>query len=250
MTHASQTQPRPAIHLRHTDLPTDSYLGGQPRAGTPFTWPRKNGRALSFIAQLDLVELNSHATVDWLPTHGRLLIFYDLADMVWGFDPQDRGSWAVLYDDGHHPPVNVTPPKDLDDDLCMPTQVHLAPHPIRSCPSSQRLDSADDAQDALYGDAPRHQIGGYPSPVQGDDMELECQLASHGVYCGSPEGYRSAAARQLQAQPHDWRLLVQFDSDDTVGIMWGDCGRLYFWIEAAAARDHRFDSAWLVLQCG
>jgi len=47
----------------------------------------------------------------------------------------------------------------------------------------------------------------------------------------------------------NWHLLLQFDTDDDLGLMWGDGGRLYFWVEAEAGRDGRFDNAWLILQC-
>jgi uncharacterized protein YwqG len=81
-------------------------------------------------------------------------------------------------------------------------------------------------------------------------MELECQLASNGVNCGSPEGYATPQAKQLEDGAQNWRLLFQMDSDDDLGVMWGDVGMLYFWIEEAAARRGDFSNVWLVLQCG
>jgi hypothetical protein len=45
--------------------------------------------------------------------------------------------------------------------------------------------------DEQYGDEPRHQIGGFPTLVQNDDMEEECHLVSDGVKCRGPEGYNS-----------------------------------------------------------
>ena len=48
----------------------------------------------------------------------------------------------------------------------------------------------------------------------------------------------------------DWRLLLQLDSDeDAPGWMWGDCGRLYFWLPEAELRAGRFDRTWLNLEC-
>lgn len=100
-----------------------------------------------------------------------------------------------------------------------------------------------------YGDKPRHQIGGYPSPIQDDNMEEECQLVSGGVDCGSPEGYTSKKAMHLLGQENDWRLIFQFDSDDDIGVMWGDLGMLYFWVREREARACNFSNAWMILQC-
>ena len=58
-------------------------------------------------------------------------------------------------------------------------------------------------------------------------MELEAQLASHGVYCGDPAGYESPEAGRLEAGAKDRRLLLQLDSDEHMDVMWGDAGILY-----------------------
>jgi uncharacterized protein YwqG len=104
-------------------------------------------------------------------------------------------------------------------------------------------------RDAQFEGTPQHQLGGFPSPVQGDDMELQCQLASHGLYCGDSSGYDDPRAGALEAGAGDWRLLLQLDSDDDVRVMWGDAGMIYFWIREQDARANAFDRAWLVLQC-
>lgn len=33
-------------------------------------------------------------------------------------------------------------------------------------------------------------------------------------------------------------------------MMWGDVGRLYYWIRREDLAQRRFDKVWLVLQCG
>jgi uncharacterized protein YwqG len=40
------------------------------------------------------------------------------------------------------------------------------------------------------------------------------------------------------------------DSDPRLNFMWGDAGRIFYWVHKVplAARD--FDQAWLFLQCG
>jgi uncharacterized protein YwqG len=48
----------------------------------------------------------------------------------------------------------------------------------------------------------------------------------------------------------DWRLLLQIDTDeDGPGWMWGDVGRIYFWIKKHDLALRRFADVWLILQC-
>lgn len=62
-------------------------------------------------------------------------------------------------------------------------------------------------------------------------MQLECQLASNGIYVGDSSGYNHPKRRALENGATDWQLLFQIDSDEKgLGTMWGDVGRVYFWI--------------------
>jgi uncharacterized protein YwqG len=101
----------------------------------------------------------------------------------------------------------------------------------------------------LNGDGPAyHHLLGHPETIQGD-MQLECQLASHGLYCGDSSGYEDSLRAHLEEGAKDWRLLLQVDSDDDVGMMWGDVGRIYYWIREVDLRAGNFGNVWFVLQC-
>ena len=56
-------------------------------------------------------------------------------------------------------------------------------------------------------------------------------------------------AKKLEAGARDWRLLFQVESDGNAKMMWGDAGRLYFWIRDEDLRAARFYRTWLVFQC-
>jgi uncharacterized protein YwqG len=89
---------------------------------------------------------------------------------------------------------------------------------------------------------------GSPQQVQ-NDMREECELVTAGIDVGGE--YNDPRAEALEARaPGHWRLLLQLDSDDALDWMWGDAGRLYYWIRAEDLKAHKFDDTWLVLQCG
>jgi uncharacterized protein YwqG len=251
---------RKCLRLISSAKPKSSFFGGKPKVGRDIVWPRNKGKPLGFIAQLDLSEINSSQNVEWLPTHGRLLFFYDLDEWPWGFDPKDHGGWAVIYEDGSPDLIEKALPPDLDKEHFFPTPKYVEAIEFTSYPDVQRIDfdeigmsNSDENSyfefiESIFGDSPRHQIDGYPSPIQNDSMEDECQLVTGGVYCGNSDGYSSQKAKDLRSQANDWKLLLQFDSDDDVG-MWGDSGMLYFWVKESEAKKQNFSNAWMILQC-
>jgi uncharacterized protein YwqG len=247
----------PAIHVVASAGPSRSHFGGCPQLGADLPWPERNGKKLSFLARLSLAEIQQASPLAWLPQDGALLFFYDVEQQPWGFDPKDRGGWAVLL------------VSDLPTQQGQPgaRQASALPHRnvafrrIEVLPSWERapvqaLDLSDEESDALgeIGDAafeglPKHQVSGFPAPVQGDAMELKCQLVSNGIYCGDSAGYRHPRAAALGPGAANWRLLLQIDTDDDLGPEWGDGGTLYYWIEEQEATRANFAATWLVLQC-
>lgn len=239
------------------DASVRTRIGGIPPMAGRFDWPFWRDRPLSFVAQVELAEIHTALNRDWLPSDGRLLFFYDTEQEAWGFDPKDKGAWAVFFDPAAEPAPLLDPPIVLPDHGQF-SEKKLAARASQSYPSLERLgedlgDLSDDEWDALdnrfSAPAPAHQIGGYPSPVQGDHMEMESQLASNGIYLGGADGYSSPEAQALKSGAEDWILLLQVDSDDDAGIMWGDCGMLYFWIRKQDAAKRDFSKVWMILQC-
>lgn len=254
---------RPAAHLRPTDRPVASRIGGLPDVPPRFAWPEGPDAHLAFIAQLDLGEVNGDGRIEILPRAGRLLFFYDVCDQPWGFYPDERARWAVV----HLPPDQsgtlraATAPADLDEEDAPRRAVPLDPVAIDSLPSPARLDvDLDEVADSTFdeidqvlarpfGTHPRHQVGGFPCALQPDTMELQCELIAQGISCDDESIEEDPRFAMLVRRSVRWRLLLQLDSDDAAGLSWGDAGMLYFWIPEEAARSRRFDEVWVILQC-
>ena len=253
-----RSRAQPAIVLEQAEGRTVCRLGGYPYLPAATDWPDRKGRPLSFIAELDLTALRAVGGPDWLPASGLLHLFFDVEEEPWGFDPADRDGWKVIMT-GAASPRPMPHPLGLSRDRGF-APIALAGRAALTYPTTERLDlpsgvsgtfefePVQDFMDADLGDGPRHQVGGYPSPIQNDGMELEAQLASNGIYVGGPDGYSDERVAALEAGAGDWRLLLQIDSDAAAGIMWGDTGTLYVWVREQDARARDFSRVWIVVQ--
>lgn len=258
-----------------TTLSATTKLGGQPDLPRGTLWPERtaydyNGRArvpedsepapLEFLAQINLADVAATGCDLPLAADGLLSFFYDAELQPWGFDPADAPGFRVIY----------TPPGGELSRLIHPSGVRPAMtvklEAAESLPDwawfleheGEILGEDDDAFHAAFDRLDDdqhyemaytgHAFGGWPALIQ-NPMELECQLASNGIFVGGPEGYADPRARALEAGADDWRLLLQLDSEDDLGWMWGDGGTVYFWCRKQDIAAGRFDRAWTVLQC-
>jgi len=249
---------RCAVLLEQVERPQVCRLGGFPRLPASIAWPDRKGRPLSFIAELDLAALRAVGGPDWLPASGLLHLFFDSEEEPWGFDPADRDGWKVLMTEGVAAGPRPLPPGLSSDRVFKP--VMLAGRSALTYPTTERVTLPPEVgrafdfetvyafMDADLGDGPRHQVSGYPSPIQGDGMELEAQLVSNGVYMGGSDSYSDQQIAALEPGAADWRLLLQIDSDHRAGIMWGDTGTLYVWAREQDARAGDFSRVWMIVQ--
>ena len=247
-----------AVVLEQADRPPVCRLGGAPRLPASTAWPDRKGRPLAFIAELDLAALRLVGGPDWLPASGILHLFFDAEEEPWGFDPADHDGWKVIMTDGVAAGTLPRPPGLSRDRVFAP--VMLSGRSALTYPTTERITLSPEVggtfdfeavhafMDAELGDGPRHQVGGFPSPIQSDGMELEAQLASHGIYMGGPDSYADERIAALEPGAADWRLLLQIDSDDSAGIMWGDTGTLYVWVREQDARAGDFSRVWMIVQ--
>lgn len=219
---------------------TGSYFGGMPTVDAGFEWPLKDGYPLHFIGRLAC----SNLQLDTFPT-GHLLFFYD--DRHFGYSSKDRGHAVVIHQQSGEPLLaeSQLPEYEVRSLLGL-SKKRVKPRVYQrvdvifvegySYPSLERklIPFKDDISEECYLeflDSVRSniQIGGYPSPVQSDEMEKDCVKAL-GL-----------------GQPSEWRLLLQLG--EVGNMVWGDAGSLYWFIHEADLRDGRLDRVWMVMQC-
>jgi uncharacterized protein YwqG len=254
---------RPAVRLLTTRSAGELALGASRVGGAPdvpqgFSWPHWRDKPLQFLAQIELERAGGGA----LPSSGHLLFFYDADQDAWGFDPQDRGSGVVCYlPAGTQLTRSERPGEGSSETRIAPCTLDFEFY--EDLPEFETFDPMEreltEEGDEGYWDvrellasgpdgAAAHKLLGHPNTIQGQ-MQLECQLASHGINCGTAAGYNEPRAKELASGAKDWRLLFQLDTDDNAELMWGDVGTLYFWIREQDLAELRFDRVWTVLQC-
>lgn len=256
--------------LEEASLPVGaSKFGGHPDLPAGIDWFRMDVAdiPLSFIAQINFSEIASHDLERKLPEKGMLYFFYDCSadGMPWGFDPEDSDGWKVYFYDGDLSALSrAEAPEDLEEvdngilfgcaGLRFETAVEL-PSPESDLTNGLDLPQDGETQDAWWEwsdemtDDISNKLLGHADPVQ-NGMELECEYVTNQINCGTPEGYQIAKSRGLDRNAARWNLLLQIDSNEEIGMMWGDMGRLYLWITEEDLKSRQFENCWLILQCG
>ncbi|HYB01204.1 MAG TPA: YwqG family protein [Ktedonobacteraceae bacterium] len=234
-----------------------SRIGGVPDVPPDFKWPERNGVPQAFIAQLAMEEVHAHDLHGELPARGMLWFFYDAKQETYGADPADRGGWQVIFREDYAGLQRMTAPADLPAEsqfkaasVSFANEVTLSQNPQLDVPGFDWSDDEVQKYETLLSTFPtpeehgdvQHQLLGNPQTIQ-DDMRLECQLASQGV-----TDINDPRAQELSKGANGWQLLLQIDSDDELGMEWGNTGMIYYWLKASDLKKLDFEEAWLVLQ--
>jgi uncharacterized protein YwqG len=231
---------RTSLLLVPTDRAVSSKIGGDPFLPQGASWPNST-RPLSFLAQLDLAEVQAGATTEWLPQGGHLFLF---------FDRERQGAMDMIrvHYEATASPEPIPAPKGVWRRF--PEQ-HVSFKPCRSAPSldwlglgAAELGLAEGELNALdqIGNTPprdetQHRIGGYPDEIQPERLAIACEYLSRGL---DEPAFGDFIPAELEAAAEDWRLLLQIDSDPALKMDWVDGGRLYIFVRAGDARGGDF----------
>lgn len=246
-------------------------FGGKPDLPPGFEWPYFEGvncenivrkRPLSFLAQFNCEELAQYDTEHLLPDHGLLSFFYETDTQCWGFDPKDKGCARVFWFEDLSVLKAASFPEDAGEDFEFPmTKIKMSQK--SSFPSVQdlaeivpniedELDNDNDEEDDELESCSK--LLGWADIIQ-NSMAAQCDLVSQGYYLGGGNDWRRVPKdirkRAEESALDRWTLLLQLDTVENgdFELMFGDCGRIYFYITKEDLLAHNFDKVWLVLQC-
>jgi len=257
---------RNAIRLYLTSSPENEIkvgqtkIGGQPDLPQNISWltDELTSKSLSFVAQINLSEISLLDSENLLPNNGILYFFYTADQEAWGFDIKDKTKFKVLHYSGELNNLKrVDFPNDLDEysrfQPCTITpkqEISLPPYGGYSSEFYRffNREKKDKFYDIVCEEITINKLLGYSDNIQ-NEMELECELVTNGLFCGDPSGYNDPRAKELEPNAINWNLLLQIDSNDECKMMWGDIGRLYFWIKKQDLIEGKFENCWFSLQC-
>ncbi len=252
-----------------------SKIGGKPDLPKDFKWFYFNGiaydeieknRPLSFLAQINCKDAKKYDIESLLPAQGILYFFYEIETLTGGFDSKDKGSAKVYYYAGSESELRRTDfPTDLLDEYKLPEMtINFESEDDFPCFEEfiQWHPQFDYKQSNTYEDlkgklVPLHEEGeninkllGYANLIQ-DGMLLDCELVANGICTGTSIEIQKSDLKQYKKDCIKWQLLFQLDSIQTKGyeMVWGDVGRIYFYIRRDDLKELNFDNCWLILQC-
>ena len=247
-------------------------FGGRPDVPPGFQWPVFEGerfdgevkvRPLTFLAQFNCGELAPWDSEHLLPDRGLLSFFYEAEVQPWGYDPRDRGGARVFWFED----TDLLSPADFPaemEDYCKFPMIRIQARQAPSWPGPEDFFSGglEETEDGDF-DAAREALGeedpevcskllGWPNVIQ-NSMAAQCDLVTQGYYLGRtwddvpPEIRKRAEESALDR----WQLLFQLDvvEGDDFCLMFGDSGRVYFYIPREDLPARRFDRVWAILQC-
>jgi len=223
-------------------------IGGKPDLPKDSKWPTWNGKPLSFLAQINLAEIKALKVYNHLPKEGTLYFFYESSPESLGNGIEERESWRVIYS---KEATRELEQREFPRDLVYENRFGESLMRIEESDSFPPWDSTlveranlSDAELDTYialcyeisGDMEVSKLLGFPDQIQGE-MEEECDMMESGL------------KTELNSVNPDWVLLFQLDSVESSNMMWGDVGRLYFWIKKEDLMNQNFDDVLMIMQC-
>ncbi len=250
---------KPEIRVELSQVPENeiligqSKIGGRPDLTKEVEWPKQNnGKHLTFLAQINLTELNNDE-ID-LPKEGLIYFFYSEDQEFWGYSKENANDFRTIYIANPKKLQRREIPSTLNivkGGMYKPcklkfTNSYSLPNWEHEFVSEQFKDIDNDPYiDISSSSEYITKLFGHSINIQGT-MEYECEMVDRGYdWNNIPEKEKE----DIKENQYNWKLLFQLDSENEAQMMWGDVGKLYFWIKESDLKENRFDRTWLILQC-
>jgi uncharacterized protein YwqG len=208
---------------------TTSVLGDHGLLPEAFV-PMHDDVPMAMLCQIDLGSLAERmGDANPYPREGALLVFVSIdggGELAEGEEMGSPAALEVVLLDGDVPAVEIQPRRSDSPALqalslgavrwTLPDVDSVHVDAVLKNPEDiERYRKLFDGKRDDDEDSPAIRIGGYPEPLQGNDLELE---AAH----------QAKFRFDRETSPQEWRLLMQLESDE---FMWGtDSGCLYLMI--------------------
>ena len=265
---------RPCETLTDTLTPWQSKLGGLPYLPHEADYPHDSqGRPLYLLAQINCAEV---PPLPDFPHRGMLQFFispYATLVHLWGLDyhhPDRQDYFRVLY----YPDVHTDPAAVQQDFAFLPpwpappaatwTQKLLGlfkkprlslpfqyPCAMRFTPGEQLMPLDDAALHLSGAGVPDADAGNWFDVLDDDATEAYFAAVSHeGHRLGGYAHHVQEDLRIVENSPYrDYVLLLQLDSDEANGMMWGDLGVCHFYIHPDDLRRRDFSRVLYNWEC-
>lgn len=248
------TLSRPAIRLvtkataQEEIAPGQSRIGGVPDLPESWAWPAFEDKPMAFLAQLNLAEIPADVHVELLPSTGILYVFSMLGRQTEDGDhdgdchegSDHPGISQILYCEEHHARLTR---RSRPQGIRTFDPAAVSYHRKLSLPSTSK-----------YTRDPQTRWLQWPVEELERMADLEGDLGYlYSRHVGSRADHlllgHAGSIQEAVTRPEE-RLLLQIDSDDTAGMVWGDGGTIYLLIADEALEERRFSAVRSDTQCG
>lgn len=254
---------KPEIWIKLTEFDENnmiigqSKIGGHPDLPKNTDWPKeKNGKYFLFLAQINFKELDNNE-IDEIPKSGIIYFFYS----------EDYTSSKTIFIKDLSSLERKEAPNTISLSRSSAYNSNLNSGVFNSCniefintyslPNSQYKyvsKQLKEQEEYKYQEIPKYsgyitKLFGHPNIIQ-SPMEYECELINRGYNNWAERSTLDEKEKQeISNNQHDWKLLFQIDSEKETKMMWGDVGRLYFWIKEKDLKEQNFDNVIAIVQC-
>ncbi|SMF84165.1 Uncharacterized protein YwqG [Paenibacillus uliginis N3/975] len=225
-----------------------SRIGGDPDLPPHVEWPQDSeGKAMTFLAQLQLGDLAQYDDSSLLPVSGMLYFFIGVDEPAYNIEHR-----VLFLQEDQIVEARRRPSPELTTLEEEYTGYHIEARASLEPPNYAYVDDEqveDDEHDfeayeelcfQLYGmDSDDLAVMfGYPATQHGDcEYEAALMMLTGKEYTYSPEeaiqqitAHFGGSSERAEQEIRDTLLLLAIDSDDEVGFCWWDAGELQFYI--------------------